>query len=92
MSSCGTTPTGARLLCLSEIRSGRNDGAIRRGCAAGEWSRGVGPISLAASPGQRQMRERDNVEGCERRPECKCERAEGGNERHEPKLMMLFAT
>jgi len=37
-------------LCLSEIRSGRNDDAIRRGSAAGKWSRGVGPILLAASP------------------------------------------
>src|SRR6476469_7492504 len=34
----------------AEIRSARNDDAIRRGSAAGKWSHGVGPILLAASP------------------------------------------
>ena len=42
-------------LSLSEIRPGRNDGAIRRGSAAGECYLSPGQTSLAVSLGQRQM-------------------------------------
>ena len=38
------------LVSMSEIRSGHNGGAIRRGSAAGECSRRSGRISLAVNP------------------------------------------
>ena len=47
---CSDGPLTNETVSLSEIRSGRNDGAIRRGSAAAECYLSPGQTSLAASP------------------------------------------